>query len=393
MKLWKKDYTLDNQVEKFTVDRDYETDRELVKYDCLASIAHAKMLYAMNILTQKELESLVACLEEILSCVKKGTFVIAQEDEDCHTAIETYLTKKVGAAGKKIHCFRSRNDQVLTALRLYYKDKIASVSKRIETLQEALQSFKEEYGHIPMPGYTHMRKAMPSSVGLWSESFIESMDDNKIVLEWTKVLIDQSPLGTAAGYGVGTEIDRKLTANLLGFARIQINPIYVQNSRGKFESSILHALTQIMFDVNKAATDIILFSMKEYGFFELNPEICTGSSIMPHKRNPDVLEMLRGKYHEVVSNEFRVKGLAGNLPSGYNRDMQLTKEPMMKSFGIVESCLDMLSLVIRNMKVNEENCKSALVPEVYSTEKVYALVREGIPFRDAYRRVSKEYEE
>lgn len=393
MKLWKKDYTLDKQVEEFTVDRDFVTDYELVPYDCIASIAHAKLLHAMNILTKEELASLITCLEEILARSKHGTFVITQEDEDCHTAIETYLVKKVGSAGKKIHCYRSRNDQVLTALRLYYKDKITSVLQKIDELKEALKSFEKEYGHIALPGYTHMRKAMPSSVGMWSESFIESMDDNKMVLEWTRVLIDQSPLGTGAGYGVGTEIDRNLTAKLLGFARVQENPIYVQNSRGKFESSILHALTQVMADVNKAASDIILFSMQEFGFFELNPEICTGSSIMPHKKNPDVLEILRGKYHEIVSYEVRLKGLAGNLPSGYNRDIQLTKEPVMKSFIITESCLDILSMVLKNVKVNEENCRSALVPEVYATEKVYDLVREGIPFRDAYRIISKEFQE
>ena len=391
MKLWDKGYALDKKIEAFTVGKDYVLDQRLVKYDCLASIAHAKMLEKIKILKKEECKKLVAALEEIIGLDNKGMFPISQEDEDCHTAIEKYLTQKLGDAGKKIHTARSRNDQVLVALRLYYKGEIDEISALIDSFIGALTSFKEKYGSTEMPGYTHMRKAMPSSAGLWAGAFIESMNDNKVLLHGIEKLLDQSPLGTAAGYGVPMNIDRKLTANLLGFSRVQENPIYVQNSRGKFESSLLHALNSMMLDLNRMASDLILFSIPEFGYFELPPEICTGSSIMPQKKNPDVLELVRTKYHQALASEFELKSITSNLISGYNRDVQLTKEATFRGIDIAKDALAIMALVLGKLEVNEKKCKCAMSKELYAVKKAYELVEKGMPFRDAYKQVSRDF--
>jgi len=392
MKLWQKKYQLNSQIEEFTVGNDYLLDQKLVKYDCIASIAHAKMLNKIGVLTKNECNKLITTLNEIIKLDGKGEFVIKKEDEDCHTAIENFLVEKLGNVGKKIHTARSRNDQALTALRLYYKDEIKSVVQLVKELKKELVLFKDKYDHVEIPGYTHMRKAMPSSIGLWAESFIESMNDNKTLLLDVAKLIDQSPLGTGAGYGLPIHVDRMLTAKLMGFRKVQNNPLYVQNSRGKFESSMLHALSQILFDLNKMALYILLFSMTEFGYFELPPELCTGSSIMPHKKNPDVLELVRAKYHQIVSYEFEVKSIIGNLISGYNRDVQLTKEPMMKGFEITKDSLSIMKLVLEKLQVNRENCKKAMTKELYATKNVYESVKKGIPFREAYMQISQQLE-
>ena len=393
MKLWEKKYQLNKQIEAYTVGNDYIIDQKLVKYDCLGSIAHAKMLNKIGILSKTECDKLVMILNEIITKDGNSAFVIKQEDEDCHTAIENYLIKKLGDCGKKIHTARSRNDQILTALRLYYKDEIKAIVKLIDEFIRILTYLEEKHGSVAFPGYTHMRRAMPSSVGLWADAFIESMEDNKQLLSHTYALVDQSPLGTGAGYGLPIKIDRKTTSELLGFGKIQKNPIYVQNSRGKFESSILHALSQIMIDLNKMASDIILFSMSEFDYFKLPSEICTGSSIMPNKKNPDVLEIIRANYHKIVSYEFEVKGIIGNLVSGYNRDIQLTKKPVIGGFEITKESLKIMELVIKNLYVNKQKCKKALTEELYATEREYDLVEKGIPFRDAYAKISQGFTE
>jgi argininosuccinate lyase len=393
MKLWQKGYSLNDEIEKFTVGNDFIIDRKLVIYDCIASLAHAKMLCKIGILKKEECEKLIKALNEIIKLDSKGKFIIKRQDEDCHTAIENYLVKKLGDTGKKIHTARSRNDQIIAALRLYYKSEIRSVIGLIEEMIKPLIVLKIKHINTLIPGYTHMRKAMPSSVALWAESFIESMDDNKILLLSIEKLIDQNPLGTGAGYGLPIDIDRKFASKEMGFKQIQNNPIYVQNSRGKFESSILHALNQAMIDLNKISSDIILFSMPEFGFFELPKEICTGSSIMPHKRNPDVLELIRAKYHKTLSCEFEVKNLIANLPSGYNRDLQLTKEPTIRGIETTAGCLRIMALILEKLKINEANCKRAMTSELYATKKAYDLVKKGMPFREAYRRISKEFEE
>ncbi len=391
MKLWEKGYKLNKQIENFTVGEDYIFDQKLVKYDCLASIAHAKMLGRVGVLKQLEVKKLVKELNNIIHLNNRGQFKISKKQEDCHTAIENYLTKKLGDLGRKIHTTRSRNDQVLTALRLYYKDELNDCKKLVCDLVKALTVFLKKYGKIKIAGYTHTRKAMPSSIGLWGNSFIDSMKDNLRLIDFTLKLIDQSPLGTGAGYGVPLKIDRNYTAKLLGFNKLQKNPIYTQNSRGKFESTILHVLSQVMFDLNKIATDLIVFTMPEFGYFEIPREFSTGSSIMPQKKNPDVLELLRAKYHVVVSYEFQVKNITSNLLSGYNRDLQILKEPTMKGLDITKESLSITNLIFKNLKVNKENCDKALTKEIYATEKVYKLVKKGIPFRKAYKIISKEY--
>ena len=393
MKLWEKKYQLDKQIENYTVGNDHILDQKLVKYDCKASIAHVKMLNKIGILTDEESNKLIMVLYEIIKIDNNQSFIIEQHEEDCHTAIENYLIKKLGSIGKKIHTARSRNDQVLTALRLYYKDEIKCIIQLVNDLINTLNLLKEKHGKTKLPGYTHMRKAMPSSIEMWTESFIESMKDNNMLLNWINKLIDQSPLGTAAGYGLPIEIDRKITAELLGFNKIQKNPIYAQNSRGKFESSVLHALNQIMFDLNKIASDLLIFSMPEFGYFELPSEFCTGSSIMPHKKNPDVLELVRAKYHQTIAYEFEIKSIIGNLTSGYNRDIQLTKEPMIKSFETIKDCLSIMKLVLENIQVNRENCEKAMTNELYITEKTYELVKKGVPFRKAYIQISQKLEQ
>jgi len=391
MKLWDKGYPLEKQVEDFTVGDDYLLDRKLVRYDCVASIAHARMLGRIGVLQTIEVEKLIKELNGIIVLDQKNQFNILKEQEDCHTAIENHLTEQLGELGKKIHTARSRNDQVLAALRLYYKDQLQECRERIHDLIQTIHVFLKRYGKIRLPGYTHTRKAMPSTIGLWGHAFIDSMKDNVSVMDCVHKLIDQCPLGTGAGYGLPIKTDRNYVAKLLAFRRVQKNPIYTQHSRGKFESTILHGLSQIMFDLNTLATDLILFSMSEFGYFELSETFCTGSSIMPQKKNPDVLELLRAKYHLLVSYEIQVKNIIGNLISGYHRDFQLTKEPVMKGFEITLTSLEITNLIFSKLKVNKEKCEKALTSEVYATEKVYELIKKGMPFREAYQKVSKEY--
>ena len=391
MKLWEKGYKLNKQIENFTVGEDYILDQKLTKYDCIASIAHAKMLGKIGILKKEEVKKLVGELGDIISQDKKGKFRILKEQEDCHTAIENRLTSKLGKLGKKIHAGRSRNDQVLTALRLYCKAELNDCKDLAGNLIKSVAKFAKKYGKIKLPGYTHTRKAMPSSIAMWAVSFIDSMQDDLKLVDAAFELVDQSPLGAGAGYGIPLNLDRSYTAKLLGFKKVQKNPIYTQNSRGKFESTILHALSQIMLDLNKISTDLIIFSMPEFGYFELPKEFCTGSSIMPQKKNPDVLEILRAKYHVIVSYEFQVKNIISNLLSGYNRDLQLTKGPLIQGFAIAKDSLAIMSLIFSKLRANKENCKKALTKEVYAAEEAFKLVKKGISFRDAYKTVSKKY--
>ena len=390
-KLWQKRYQLDRKIEDFTVGDDYILDRQLVRYDCLASIAHAQMLGKIGFLSEENAKVLVNELEHIIELDKKGEFEVLKRDEDCHTAIENHLTKTCGHAGKMIHAFRSRNDQVLAALRLLYKHELLEINALTKKINKTLSQFQKRYMHVKIPGFTHTRKAMPSSIELWSNAIIDSMKDNQKMLDADYDLIDQSPLGTGAGYGIPFEIDRQYTANQMGFSRIQENPIYVQNSRGKFEASMLNTLSLILFDINKIASDLILFTLPELAFFELPDEFLTGSSMMPQKKNPDVLELLRTNYHIVVSYEFQVKNIIANLISGYHRDFQQTKAPILKGFEITKSSLSVLNLVFENLEVKEDSCKLAMTDELFATEKAYRLVRQGMSFRDAYLAVAKKF--
>lgn len=391
MKLWQKNYRLNSKIEAFTVGKDYILDLELVPYDCQASKAHARMLEKIGILNEKEIEDLIRGLDQILDLHKKGAFKIRREDEDCHTAIENYLILNVGQAGKKIHTGRSRNDQVLTAMRLYAKVQLTGCIQDVNTTVNIIDTFIEKYGATTLPGFTHTRKAMPSSVAMWAGAFKASLADDLDLLKSAIRLIDQNPLGTGAGYGIPLHLDRQMTTRELGFARIQDNPVYAQNSRGKFEGFILNVLSQIMYDINKVATDLILFTMPGMEYFFLPDEFLTGSSIMPQKKNPDVLELLRGKYHEIFAYEIQVRNTAVNLISGYHRDLQLTKEAVIRGFATVKEAIEIAGLVFQNLMVNVDKCQTALTAELYATEKTYELVRQGVPFREAYREISKLY--
>ncbi|MBI2130175.1 argininosuccinate lyase [Candidatus Woesearchaeota archaeon] len=392
MKLWQKNAELDAEIEKFTVGDDYLLDKKLVKYDCIASIAHAKMLAKIGILSKEELSSLKEGLNEIVQLHSKDKFEINQEDEDCHTAIENFLVKKCGDAGKKIHAARSRNDQVLAALRLYEKEEIAVIIVLLNEFKSKIKEAIKNYGNTEMPGYSHMQKAMPTTVSIWLGSFIASIEDDLNLLEFTLSLIDQSPLGSAAGFGVPViEVDKEMAASLAGFRKAMENPLYAQMSRGKFEALIAGALIQIMLSLNKLATDLVLFSMKEFGYVSLPDEFCTGSSIMPQKKNPDVLELVRAKYHIVLGEEFKIKSIISNLMSGYNRDIQLTKEPMMNCIETAKSCIKIMALLMENLKINETKCKEAMTPEIYATEELNKLVKQGVPFREAYKQVGEKY--
>ena len=391
-KLWDKGYDLNKAVEIFTVGKDYILDKALVKYDCIASKAHAKMLTKIGVLTTEELNQLLTGLDEIIKLNDEGKFEIKLSDEDCHTAIEHYLVKNFGDAGKKIHTARSRNDQVLTAMRLFQKDELKVVNELLLSLKDELENNIQKNGTISLPGYTHMQKAMPMSVKIWLGSFLEALKDNLKQIKSTYKLIDQSPLGSAAGFGVPVlELDKEMTAKEMGFSKVQENPLYCQLSRGKFDAQIMHVFTQIMFDVNKLATDVLIFTMDEFSFMKIPNEFCSGSSIMPQKKNLDLLELVRAKYHVVLADEFKIKSLSGNLMSGYNRDMQLTKEPTMNSLDIVKQSLQMITLIMKGLEFNKEICEKAMTSELYATEEAYKLVKKGMPFRDAYKEVGKKF--
>ena len=385
-KIWDKGFEVDKRVEEFTVGNDFLIDMKLINYDCKASIIHAKMLRKIGVLSKTELKKIINALNEIIN---SNDLTIKINDEDCHTAIENYLIKKIGDTGKKIHTARSRNDQVLTALRLYYLDNIKNCDLLQKEWIKSLKNFKNKFGTINFPGYTHFRKAMPSSINMWSEAFIESSIDNSKLLKVSKNIINKSPLGTAAGYGVPMNIDREFTAKEMGFDSNQ-NPIYAQISRGKFEKLLIHSLVQIMYDINKISSDLILFSMDELGYFEIPEKFCTGSSIMPQKNNPDVLELLRAKYNNVRSYESEVLNITSNLPSGFHRDFQLTKEPTMKAIETTLDCIKMITMLINELVVNEKRCDEALSEEIYATEKAYKLVEKGVPFRSAYKIIAKK---
>ena len=387
-KLWDKGVDLDKAVEAFTVGKDPELDNVLIPYDCKASIAHARMLGEMGYLENNEVGKLVMELENIITFHREDNFTIKVSQEDCHTAIEEYLVEQLGDVGKKIHTARSRNDQVLTALRLYYKEALQEIIDLGESWIKVLEKFGEENYDVSFPGYTHMQKAMPSSMAMWAGAYVDGMKDDLSMLKSVAKLIDQSPLGSAAGYGVPIKIDKEMTAKEMGFDRVQNNPIYCQLSRGKFELSILHGLGQIMLTINRLASDLILYSMTEFGYISLPEEFCTGSSIMPQKKNPDVLELLRGSYHIISGYETQVKGLTANLISGYNRDIQLSKEPIMQGINLGIDCFKISAAVIEALKVNKDICDAAMTDELFETEKAYKLVEKGIPFREAYRQVA-----
>ena len=387
-KLWAKGYQLNQVVEDFMTGDDPLLDLRIARYDCIASIAHAKMLSSIGILSAVECEQLVTALGEILELVDNGKFTIENSQEDIHTAIENYLVNALGDVGKKIHTARSRNDQVLTALRLYSKHELRTIMAKLIATMEVLHDFAVKYQNIPYVGRTHYQKAMPSSMGLWMGALLESLlDDATLIIDSYK-LIDQSPLGSAASYGVSLPIDRQLCSDLLGFAKVQNNVLYANNSRGKFESVIIHALSQIMLDLSKLATDVILFSAPEMGYLNLPQEFCPGSSLMPNKKNPDPFELIRAKSATVMTNLWQVMEISRALPSGYNRDLQETKRPLFDSLDTVGQTLEVVAIIMAQVSANEEKCLAGFSPEVFATDYALQLAVQGVPFRDAYGQVA-----
>lgn len=386
-KLWQKDYELDAFVEQFTVGRDFELDQHLLKADCVASLAHATMLEKIGILTTEELTALKEGLTAIIRAHENEAFPITRNDEDGHTAIENALTEKYGAAGKKIHTGRSRNDQVIVATRLYARAFLLVLLEHGLTLVENLLVFADQHQKVPMPGRTHMQIAMPSSVGLWAGAYAEQLLDDLLLVKNAYRLNNQSPLGSAASYGVPLPLNRELVADLLGFAKVQNNVLYANNSRGKMESIILDAVDQVVLTLSKLAQDLILFSMPEFQYFTLPDNLCSGSSIMPQKKNPCGLELLRAKAATVSSCTFQIKNIIKALPSGYNRDFQETKEPFLRGANTGLACVQIMDLAIRKVKVNPEKLRAGFIPEIYATDAALDLVAKGMPFRDAYRKV------
>ena len=392
VKLWQKKYKINKEIEKFTVGEDVILDNELIFSDVLGNIAHAAMLSDINILTKSEFKEIKKSLLKILELEKKGKFVIRDEDEDIHTAIENYLTKALGKTGKKIHTGRSRNDQIIVDIRLYSKEKLLNIEEVLLLFCQTLLKFCRKNEMVIMPGYTHSRRAMPSSVALWGGSFIESLLDDLILLRVAYEINDQSPLGSAASYGVPLEINRKFVSELLGFGKVQNNVLYVNNSRGKTESVILGALSQVMLDLSRLCEDLILFTREEFGFFSLSEELCPGSSIMPQKKNPAPLEIVRAKSSAVGSYLFQVMNIMQKLPSGYSSDLQLTKGPLMKGIKDTKDALEVCNLIMSSLRVNKENLVAGLSKEIFAADKAYKLVKKGIPFRDAYRQVAGNIE-
>jgi argininosuccinate lyase len=387
-KLWEKGYALHQTVERFMTGDDPRLDLRIAHYDCVASIAHVKMLAAIKVISTQESDLLAAKLNDLISLIAEKKFTIDPAQEDIHTAIENYLVKELGDIGKKIHTARSRNDQVLTALRLYSKAELKQVLLQLINCLEVLYDFALRYQYLPYVGRTHYQKAMPSSMGLWMGAFIESLLDDAQLLIGALQLIDQCPLGSAASYGSILPVDRNFTSDLLGFSKVQNNVLYANNSRGKFDSVIIHALSQIMLDLSKLATDIILFSAPEMQYLDLPMEFCSGSSLMPNKKNPDPFELIRAKCATVFAHLLQTLEISRALPSGYNRDFQETKRPLFESFDIVSQSLEVVAIIMAQVRVHEENCLAAFTEEVFATDYVLRLVSQGIPFRDAYRKVA-----
>ena len=389
-KLWQKGYTLDTLMEQFTVGDDYLLDRNLVGADCLGSIAHARTLHKAGILNTRELEDLERGLGEILRLDTEGKFDITLSDEDCHTAIEAYLTEHFGDAGKKIHTGRSRNDQVQTALRLWMREFVLRLSLETSQLANDLSNFAQEYEFVPMPGRTHMQLAMPSSVGLWAASFAEELLDEALLLQNLQALLDQSPLGSAASYGTPLALDRSFSAQQMGFSKVQNNVLYANNSRGKFEAIVLDGCDYVGLTLSKLAQDLILFSLPEIAYFSLPKELCTGSSIMPQKRNPDGLELTRSRSALISSCDQSVKSIIPSLPSGYNRNFQDTKEPLFSGTKHALLSVRVMRSMIQRLQVNEAALRSGCVSELYATDEVLKRLSAGASFRDVYREVGMD---
>jgi len=393
MKLWDKGFSTDKKIDLFTVGNDRELDLILAKYDVIGNIAHAKMLHKIGLLTSEELNSLIIELETILKTIKKGDFIIEDSFEDVHSKIEFLLTEKLGDTGKKIHTARSRNDQVLVDVHLYIKDALNNVIEGVDELFSLLVGLAEQYKTVLLPGYTHLQVAMPSSFGMWFSAYAEILIDDIYFIKAAYKVADQNPLGSAAGYGSSFPIDRDFTTKLLDFETLKYNSVAAQMSRGKLEKSVAFAISSIASTLSKMSMDICLYMSQNFSFITFPDELTTGSSIMPHKKNPDVFELIRGKCNKLQALPYEFTLITNNLPSGYHRDLQLLKEGLIPSFSTLKSCLEMLTYSLKNIQVNTSIIEDKKYDYLFSVEEVNKLVQSGIPFRNAYKIVGKNIKE
>lgn len=390
MKLWDKGSNADAKVDRFTVGNDRELDLILAKYDVIASKAHAAMLGKIGLLTSAETDRLLAELERIGVDIAEGNFTIENEFEDMHSKIEYLLTQRLGDTGKKIHTARSRNDQVLVAIQLFLKDELKQIRNGSSELFDQLMALAEKYKSVQMPGYTHLQVAMPSSFGLWFSAYAESLIDDVYMLNAALKIVDQNPLGSAAGYGSSFPIDREFTRESLEFHTQKFNVIAAQMGRGKVEKITSFGLASLAATISRFSMDICLYMSQNFNFLTFPEEFTTGSSIMPHKQNPDVFELIRAKCNIIQAIPNQLTLLMNNLPSGYHRDMQLTKEVILPAIQEMKACLDMLTSALQSIKVNDHILDDPKYKYIYSVERVNELVQQGVPFRDAYKQVGDE---
>lgn len=390
-KLWQisKKVKLNPLVDQFTNSGQILLDQILLPYDIEASKAHVQMLAQVELITKAENSQLQQGLAKLAALVAQGKICMTSEYEDCHTLIETYLTKNLGQVGKKVHTGRSRNDQVLVALKLYIKAELEQVKLLLKDLIHSYIATATKYQGLPLPGYTHMQKAMPSSVSLWLANFGWLLLDDFEVLDSCLKLIDQNPLGSAASFGTTLPLDRPATTKILGFAKTQQNVLSCQNSRTKHELVVLHALLQIMLTLSKCAADILLFTTSEFGYFSLGDSVSTGSSIMPQKKNADCLELIRAKTHTLAGHAQQIAGIGLGLISGYNRDAQETKKPLMEAFAIVKMSIQIMSLHLQELTPQTQKLYASMTADLFATQKTYELVLKNTPFRDAYTQVKQ----
>ena len=392
MKLWEKNIQVTEEIDRFTVGHDRELDLYLAPYDILGSIAHVSMLHSIHLIADDELPLLLTELKALYHEAAAGRFVIEDGVEDVHSQVELMLTRKLGDVGKKIHSGRSRNDQVLVDLRLLTRDRLRRIAACVQRLFDALLAQSERYKAVLMPGYTHLQVAMPSSFGLWFGAYAESLADDMLLLEAAYRMTNRNPLGSAAGYGSSFPLDRDMTTRLLGFDTMDYNVVYAQMGRGKTERNVAFALAGIAGTVAKLAMDACLFNSQNFGFVTLPPECTTGSSIMPHKKNPDVFELIRARMNRLQALPQQVVLMMNNLPCGYFRDLQEIKEVFLPAFDQAEECLDMATYIVERIRVNEQLMDDARYDAMFSVEEVNRLAAAGMPFRDAYRKVGLDIE-
>lgn len=393
MKLWDKGISIDKKIEQFTVGNDRDIDLHIAKYDVQASLAHAKMLKAIGILSNEELQQLESGLNDLAIQIKNGTFTIEDQFEDVHSKIEFELTKTLGEVGKKIHTARSRNDQVLVALQLFYKEQLVEIKSKTKTFFDTLLALAESHKKALLPGYTHLQVAMPSSFGLWFSAYAEVLIDDVYLLDAALKTVDQNPLGSAAGYGSSFPIDRAFTTQELHFSTLKYNVVAAQMSRGKSERTMALALGSLCNTMARFAMDICLYMSQNFSFISFPDELTTGSSIMPHKKNPDVFELIRGKCNKIQALHTEMVLITNNLPSGYHRDFQLLKENIIAAILDVKDVLDIFNYAIQQVQVNKIDLNDAKYQYLFTVDNINTLVVEGMSFREAYQKIGGQVQE